>query len=240
MSIYSDTDSARNAFLEEFIDIFQVVENNDDTQTREDMYAEILEISCMIPMPKNEQPRDLSLVPISIMVIDTIGTITSQKLLKVLFDPDSTKTMISRKASPKGVLPLKMGNTQKVSTTSGIMETNEMVKLRDLKLPEFDKNRRINKQKALIFDKKYQNWVFVLIVNSLKKFKSLQKLFQRSGIQLDFFWKPLHLQKPYKNFMCEKLRHTESIWNKIIILPSHPGLKKNEQKKIIDILNRNL
>ncbi len=91
-----------------------------------------------------------------------------------------------------------------------------------------------------VFDKKYQNWVFVLIVNSLEKFRSLQKRFHRSGIQLDLFWKPLHLQKPYKNFMREKLRYTESIWNKIIVLPSHPGLKKNEQKKIIDILNKNL
>ena len=95
----------------------------------------------MIPTPKNGQPRDLSLTPISIMVVDTIGTITSHKLLKVLFDPGSTKTMISRKALPKGALHLKLGNTQKVSTLAGTMKTNEMVKLRNLKLPEFDKNR---------------------------------------------------------------------------------------------------
>jgi hypothetical protein len=34
------------------------------------------------------------------------------------------------------------------------METTEMVYLRNLRLPEFDKNRIIDEQKALIFDQK--------------------------------------------------------------------------------------
>jgi hypothetical protein len=141
VSSYSSTETAGNAFPEEFIDVFQVlIENDDKTQTREDMYAEISEISYMIPTPKNGKPRDLNLTPISIMVIDTIGAVTSRKLLKVLFDPGSTKTMISRKALPKGITPLKLGNTMNVSTLAGTMKTNEMVKLRNLKLPEFDKN----------------------------------------------------------------------------------------------------
>ena len=62
--------------------------------------------------------------------------------------------MISRKALPRGALPLKLGNTQKVSTLAGTMKTNEMVKLRNLKVPEFDKNYWVDEQKALIFDQK--------------------------------------------------------------------------------------
>ena len=89
-----------------------------------------------------------------------------------------------------------------------------------------------------VFDKKYQNWVFVLIVNSYKKFKSTQKLFKKAGIQLDFFWKPLHLQDPYKTFMRQKLNFSEFIWNKVILLPSHPGLKNSDQNKIIKILKK--
>ena len=34
------------------------------------------------------------------------------------------------------------------------MQIKDMVHLRDLRLPEFDKNRRIDEQKALIFDGK--------------------------------------------------------------------------------------
>ena len=50
---------------------------------------------------------------------------------------------------------MKLGNTQKVSTLAGTTKTNEMMKLRNLKVPDFDKNRRIDEQKALIFDQKY-------------------------------------------------------------------------------------
>jgi hypothetical protein len=41
-----------------------------------------------------------------------------------------------------------------VKTLAGTLNTNEMVVLRDLRLPEFDKNRRIDEQKALVFEKK--------------------------------------------------------------------------------------
>ena len=78
------------------IDIFEVfIGNDDETHTQEEMKYEISEISYMIPTPKNGTPRDLSLTPISIMVIDTISTIKSRKILKVRFDPCYTKTMIS-------------------------------------------------------------------------------------------------------------------------------------------------
>ena len=40
---------------------------------------------------KNGKPRDLSLTPISIVVIETIGAAKSRKVLKVLFDPGPPK-----------------------------------------------------------------------------------------------------------------------------------------------------
>jgi hypothetical protein len=75
------------------------------------------------------------------MEIDTIGTITSQKLLKVLFDPGSTKTVISQKALPEVTVPTKLVNTKNVTTLAGTMKTNEMVHLHSIKFPKFDKNR---------------------------------------------------------------------------------------------------
>ena len=123
------------------IDVFEVfIENDDKTHTQEEMKSEISEISYMIPTPKNETPRDLSLTPISIMVINTISTIKSRKLLKVLFDPGSTKTIISQKALTKDTIPKVLANTKNVNTLAGTMKTDEMVHLRNLKLPKFDKN----------------------------------------------------------------------------------------------------
>jgi len=100
----------------------------------------------------------------------------------------------------------------------------------------FKNYRKIN----IIHDNNYQNWVFVLILASNKKFVDLKKILNRSKVQLDYFWKPLHLQKPYKNFLKENLYFSENIWNKIVILPSHPGLKVQDQSKIIKIINMNM
>ena len=108
----------------------------------------------MIPMPKNGKVRDLSLTPITIMVVNTIGLKKSRKLLKVLLDPGSTSTMIHKDAVPKecDLVPLK--TSKSVMTLAGKYNTSQMVVLRDLRLPEFDKNRRVDEQKALIFEKK--------------------------------------------------------------------------------------
>ena len=38
--------------------------------------------------------------------------------------------------------------------------------------------------------------------------------------------------------MREKLGFSELIWKKVIVLPSHPGLRKNDQKKIIKIIKK--
>ena len=108
----------------------------------------------MIPVPKTGKPRDLSLTPITIMVVNTIGLKKSRKLLKVLLDPGSTSTMIHRDVIPRGCEPVQLQSSKNVKTLAGTLNTKQMVVLRDLRLPEFDKNRRIDEQKALIFDKK--------------------------------------------------------------------------------------
>ena len=117
-------------------------------------YQEEQDDTYLIPVHKNGMPRDKSLTPISIMVVDTIGLKKSRALLKVLLDPGSTKTLISRKALPKGTKPTALDTIRNVSTLAGSMQTSDLVHLRDMRLPEFDKNRRIDEQKALVFDGK--------------------------------------------------------------------------------------
>ena len=118
------------------------------------VYEEEQDVTYLIPVPKSGTPRDSSLTPISIMVVNTMGLKKSRALLKVLFDPGSTKTLISRKALPRGAKLIPLQQAKKVTTLAGSMQTSELVHLRDLRLPEFDKNRRIDEQKALIFDGK--------------------------------------------------------------------------------------
>ena len=62
------------------------------------IYKEEQDVAYMISVPKTGTPRDSSLTPITIMVVDTMGLQKSRSLIKVLFDPESTKSLISRKA----------------------------------------------------------------------------------------------------------------------------------------------
>ena len=118
------------------------------------IYKEEHAVTCMIPVPKTETPRDSSLTPITIMVVYTMGLKKSRSLHNVLFDPRSTKSLISRKALPRGAQLIPLTSAKKVTTLAGSVQTSNMVHSRDLRLPEFDKNRRIDEQKALIFDGK--------------------------------------------------------------------------------------
>ncbi len=91
------------------------------------------------------------LTPVTIMVVDTISSVKSGILLKVLLDSGSTTTMISRKCLPRNCQTCKISNSRKIGTLTGSYTSSEMVVLRNLRLP-VDKNRNVDQQKALIFD----------------------------------------------------------------------------------------
>jgi hypothetical protein len=70
----------------------------------------------------------------------------------VLFDSGSNVSIIERSALPKGVITKLLGDTKLVRTLAGHLQMQEVVTMRDLRLPKFDKNRCINQQKVLVFD----------------------------------------------------------------------------------------
>ena len=102
------------------------------------------------PGPKAKR----SLTPITIVVCDTIGLKKSRRILRVLLDSGSMKTLIHRDLLPKGAATKRLSSKKKVTTLAGDFSPKEMVYLRDLRLPEFDKNRAIDEQKALVFEGK--------------------------------------------------------------------------------------
>ena len=126
------------------------VENAEDIE----VYYDKHDISYMVPVPKNGTPKDASLTPIMIMIVRTIGTLDSKKLLRVLLNPGSTKTMIHCRALPRGTTAVTLEKSKTITTLAGSMNTSTMVRLRDIKLPEFDKNRIVEVQNALVFDQK--------------------------------------------------------------------------------------
>jgi hypothetical protein len=76
--------------------------------------------------------------------------------------------MIKRSA-PKGIITKLLGDIKLVRTLAGPLRTQEVVMVQDIKLPEFDKNRHINKQKILVFDNDNVKYGIILITNFLSK-----------------------------------------------------------------------
>ena len=87
------------------------------------------------------------------MVVNTISTVKSHTLLKVLFDPGSTSTLISRKCLPRHCKTCPIKQECKINTLAGSCKTKEVVVMRNLRLPKLDKNRVVDQQKALVFDR---------------------------------------------------------------------------------------
>ena len=77
--------------------------------------------------------------------------------------------MIKRSALPKGVITKVIGDTKLVMTLAGHLKTQEVITIRDLRLPEFDKNRCINQQKVLVFDNDNIKYDIILGTNFLSK-----------------------------------------------------------------------
>ena len=90
----------------------------------------------------------------TICTVDTIGAVHSRKILRVLLDSGSHRTLIKKSVLPHNIIPKKMDNNQKLQTLAGTLEVAEVVKLRDVRLPEFDKNRQINEKNTVVFDSK--------------------------------------------------------------------------------------
>ncbi len=77
--------------------------------------------------------------------------------------------MINRSALPKGVITKLLGDTKLVRTLAGRLKTQKIVTMQDIRLPEFNKNRRINQQKVLVFDNDNIKYDIILGTNFLSK-----------------------------------------------------------------------
>jgi hypothetical protein len=112
-------------------------------------------------------PRQLT--PVTIMVVDTISSVKSRMLLKVLLYSGSTTTVINRKCLPRNCQVCKISNSRKISTLAGSYTSSEMAVLRNLRLPELDKNRNAGQKNALIFDADSCRYDVILDADFLSK-----------------------------------------------------------------------
>jgi hypothetical protein len=107
--------------------------------------------------------------PATILTANTIGLARSRRLFRVLLDSGSTVCMIKRSCLPKQAVLTELAETKSVRTLAGKLKSQQVVTMRDIRLPEFDKNRQISQQKCLVFDNDKCNYDLILGTNFLKK-----------------------------------------------------------------------
>jgi hypothetical protein len=87
----------------------------------------------------------------------------------VIFDSGSNVSTIKRSALPKGIITKVLGDTTLVRALACCLKMQEVVMISNLRLPEFNKNRRINQQKVLVFDNGNVKYNIILGTNFLSK-----------------------------------------------------------------------
>ncbi|MCR5302188.1 MAG: LegC family aminotransferase [Lachnospiraceae bacterium] len=71
----------------------------------------------------------------------------------------------------------------------------------------------------------------------LEKLRSMCKELKEKGIEARTFWKPIHLQEPYKHAIyADTLEVTDNIWDKILTLPCSTGITDDEIETVADTL----
>jgi hypothetical protein len=121
---------------------------------------------------KAEQTKKVvpqKLTPVTILVVDTISSVRSRRLLKVLLDSGSTTTLINKRCLPRHCKPHGIYSSRQVNTLAGTYTSTEVVIMRNLRLPEFDKNRNVDHQKALVFQSETCKYDVILGAEFLTK-----------------------------------------------------------------------
>jgi len=142
----------------------------------------------------NVLPNQTNLTPITIMVVDTISAVKSRRLLKVLLDSGSTTTVINKKCLPKNCKTRKTSKGRMVNTLAGSYNSSEMVVMSNLRLPELDKNRNVDQQKALVFESKTCKYDVILGADFLIKTGIDVKYSTRT---IEWFDNEMPLRDPY-------------------------------------------
>jgi hypothetical protein len=92
-----------------------------------------------------------TVAPMSFMVAKTINGKTSMRLLRSLFDSGGSATMIHERCLPRGCETTRLTNNVTSNTIAGNFSSERCVLMKEITLPEFDRNKKIDQQGAFVF-----------------------------------------------------------------------------------------
>ena len=122
---------------------------------------------------------------------------------------------------------------------SNVMAAIGLVQLK--KFPHFARKRQslakyydqifINHNNIITLPRNYDKVVphiYVVIIDSMKKRDDIQSSMLEKGIQVGCHYQPNHLLSYYKSYQKFPLPVSELIWPKLLTLPLHPDISKDE------------
>ncbi len=87
----------------------------------------------------------------------------------MLLDSGSTTTLINKRCLPRHCKPHEISSSRQVNTLTGTYTSTEVAIMHNLRLPEFDKNRNVDQQKALVFQSETCKYDVILGADLLTK-----------------------------------------------------------------------
>lgn len=72
----------------------------------------------------------------------------------------------------------------------------------------------------------------------LKEAKAICARIKEDGIETRTFWKPVHLQKPYKDCPMSDVSVSEDLWQRIITFPCSTNITEEELELVVDTLEK--
>jgi len=79
-------------------------------------------------------------------------------------------------------------------------------------------------------------WLSGVLLDSSETTQDLMKNLNENGVDARPFWKPIHLQPPYKSCLRTSMAICEDIWDRVLTLPCSTNLTNEEQTKVIDLV----
>ena len=84
---------------------------------------------------------------------------------------------------------------------------------------------------------KHPYFLFGILVKPKKRDKLCARMLSE-GVQVKVTWKPVHLQKPYRNLTMKEFPAAEFLYKRIISLPIHNNLTEEDAKEVVSIFKR--
>ena len=118
----------------------------------------------------------------TICTYNTIVFVLSLKLLRVLLDSGSTGCLIKIAALPKGAVPKTFAEKKSFKLLDVKLTTGEMVIIKYICLPDFDKNRSVAQQRDIIFDNDSCRYDIILGTNFVPK-TSIKLYYEKGNME---------------------------------------------------------